>query len=456
MSMTPCPAGLRARSPWRCRLVLLLVPWLLAAGPAAAQESPPAPEVAGVATGEVTGRIEGRAEAGLTVVLLRFGPQGATGGGPVARTTTDARGRYTFSDVAIDREAVYQVGARVEGRLVASERFRFPEGATRVERNVLPAPGEREAAAAHAPAERPEDLPRGRVTGTIMGHAEAGIPVMLLQLRLNEEGQPRPTPLGRSETDAEGGYTFTDVPIEPQTVYQLGARVEGRLVGSRPFSFPEGGRTVRHDLKVPEVRSDTGALRVDEALLVAEPRAGGARITEVVHLGNPTPDVIALGGSPLELPVAGGASDFEVLRNDLEQGSHDYLGPKLLLHGRVPPGRSVVAYRYRMDAPLGTLRWERRYPRGANLLRVLAPQGTLQAGGPELEALPPETFDEVTYDAWERPQVPAGATVRLRLTGAPMAYWVLWMPAAGFFVLMAGVVAWFLRRRLGGTGDAAA
>jgi hypothetical protein len=183
-------------------------------------------------------------------------------------------------------------------------------------------------------------------------------------------------------------------------------------------------------------------------LWVAEPRTGQVWVTEVLHLENPTEDVIDLARTPLELPVPEEAEELEVLRLDLEEGSEQRLGPKLLVSGRVPPGLVVIAFRYRQPAPLGRVRWERRYAFPIGAWRVLAPQDTLQAEGEGLAAGPPETFQEVTFATWSRTELAPDALLAARLSGVPMSQWVLLFPLAGFALVMAGVVIVFVRRRL--------
>lgn len=297
------------------------------------------------------------------------------------------------------------------------------------------------------------ELPRGVVSGTLVGHQQEGTPVVLLRFQLDGQGQPQGGPIGRTATDAQGGYRFADVPIDDRSVYRIGTRVGGRLVGSDPFTFPRGQQAVTVNLEVPGRSEDASGLRIDELLWVAEPATAGAWVTEVIHLTNPAADVIDTTRAPLELPLPGGTERFEMLRLDAEAAEHERLGPKLLLRGQLPPGTSVVAFRYRLPAPLGRVHWERRYDWPVAALRVLTPEGALQVSGPGLEPGAPETFEETTFSGLERREIAPGEPIALSLRGIPMAQWLFLLPLAGFAVVAGGLVWWFFRARLKPAAD---
>jgi hypothetical protein len=289
----------------------------------------------------------------------------------------------------------------------------------------------------------------GSVEGQLLGHAEAGTPVVLLQYRLDAAGNPEGGPIARTETREDGAYLFTGVPIDPRTVYRLGTRIGGRLIASDPFTFPRSETRVVFNLRVPEVSTEPGALRGRELLWVAEPRAGQVWVTEVLHLENPTADQIDLGRAPLELPLPRDAQELEMLHFDLAEGTQERLGAKLLVSGRVPPGITRIAFRYLQPAPLGRVSWARSYAFPIDALRVLSPSDSVRIEGDRLAPAPPETYEDVTYMVWTREAIAPGEPLAARLSGIPISQWVLLPPVAGFAFLMAGIVLWFLWRRIG-------
>ena len=95
----------------------------------------------------------------------------------------------------------------------------------------------------------------GRITGRILTAPEgtnfSAIKVVLVQFRLDAKGVPQGSTLQTVMVDSDGGYAFNDVPIEPQTVYQIGARLNDTMLGSEAFTFPKGERKVMMNLRVP-------------------------------------------------------------------------------------------------------------------------------------------------------------------------------------------------------------
>jgi hypothetical protein len=242
---------------------------------------------------------------------------------------------------------------------------------------------------------------------------------------------------------------FENVPVQADTVYRLGTRIDGRLVASDPFTFPKDAAKVVFNLRPPAVLKDQSVLSAQELLWVAEPRAGSVWITEVVHLSNSSPDAVDTHESPLSLPIPADAADFEMLRLEDESAQHERLGERLLIRGQFAPGLGVIAFRYRLPAWLGSAGWTRAYPFVAAKLRVLSPGGSVRAEGEGFAETAPETFQNVNYTVWAHEALAAGTPVTVRLTGVPILQPLLLAPLAGFALLMAGLVWWFLRRRLG-------
>ena len=79
-------------------------------------------------------------------------------------------------------------------------------------------------------------------------------------------------------------------------------------------------------------------------------------------------------------------------------------------------------------------------------------QGEIQVGGGLLKARPSRKIEEKTYDVWGAADLPAEAAIKFSVSGVPVAQWIYLVPTGLFFIIMAGVVFWFLRRRLAGGG----
>jgi hypothetical protein len=205
---------------------------------------------------------------------------------------------------------------------------------------------------------------------------------------------------------------------------------------------------VQLNLNVPGLVTDPSALRFKQALVALEPAVGAVWVTEVVHLGNPTPNVIDVINAPLELSVSADAGDLTMVRQDMDEPNHAHLGQKLLVYGRIQPGDSTIAFRYRLGAALGALRVDMLYPHPVDELLVIAPKGSLSLASEQLTAQPPRQFEGTAYDSWNATQMPAQRLVQLRAKGIPMQQGLLLLPLLGFFAVMTGMLIWFVRKRL--------
>jgi len=293
--------------------------------------------------------------------------------------------------------------------------------------------------------------PTARVVGRIIGAAPkevAGAKVVLVRFKLDTQGVPQGVPVQTQAADGQGRYEFKQVPVDPRAVYKLGAAIADRLVSSDPFTFPEGKRLVQLDLHVPGLVSDPAGLHFKQALLAFEPAVGAVLVTEVLHVGNPTANVIDVANAPLELNLPAGATDLEMVRQDQEGADHTLLGQKLLVYGRIHPGETTIVFHYRVGAALGTMRADMRYPYPVDELLVLAPQGSLTLVSEQLSPGQPRKLEGASYDVWTSRQVQAQHTVALRAQGIPLRQELFLIPLLGFFAVMAGVVLWFIRRRM--------
>jgi hypothetical protein len=296
-----------------------------------------------------------------------------------------------------------------------------------------------------------------RVVGRIIGAAPkdaAGAKVVLVRFKLDPQGVPQGVPVQTQAADAQGHYEFKQVPVDPQAVYKLGAAISGQVVSSDPFTFPEGKRLVQLDLRVPGLVSDPAGLHFTQALVALEPAVGAVWVTQVLHVGNPTANVIDVANAPLELILPAGASDLQMVREDQEGAQHTLLGPKLLIYGRIHPGATTIVFRYRLGAALGTVQADMRYPYPVDELLVLAPQGSLKLASEQLSPDQPRQLEGTRYDSWSGQKVQAEHPVVLRARGIPLRQELFLIPLLGFFALMAGVVAWFVLWRMHQAPDA--
>ena len=314
-----------------------------------------------------------------------------------------------------------------------------------------------------------EEAGTGSVSGRIIAGDEAGavgglqvggVTVVLLRFTLDDSGKPQGGPISRQLAAEDGSYEFTGVTIEPGAAYQLGTRVGGRLASSAVFTFPEGGGVVRQDLTVSgevqedltvsgEARETLEGLHFRQVVVGLEPGRGEVMVTEVLHIENPSQRVVAVERPPLEIPIPAAAENLEMIRFNHPRAAHERVGGRLMITGNLVPGTTTIAYRYFLPAWLGKAVFRKRYPLPVAELLVLSPSHNLKISGDGLAAVEDQTIEEIVYRAWGRSGIPAETAFRVTATGFPIRQEILLLPALGFFVVMAGVVGWFFRKRLG-------
>ena len=290
----------------------------------------------------------------------------------------------------------------------------------------------------------------GDPAGTVAGLRVGGVTVVLLRFTLDDSGKPKGGPISRQVAGADGSFAFTGVTIEPGAVYRLGTRVEGRPASSSLFTFPEGGGEVRQDLTVSgEARETLEGLHFGQVLVGLEPRRGEVMVTEVLHIENPSRRVVAVERPPLEFLIPEAAEELEMLRFDHPGAAHERVGGRLMVTGNLVPGTTTIAFRYLLPAWLGKAVFQKRYPLPVKELLVLSPSHNLKVSGTGLVAVENQTIEKIVYRAWRRSEIPAETVFRVTATGFPIRQEILLLPALGFFLVMAGVVGWFFRKRLG-------
>ena len=301
-----------------------------------------------------------------------------------------------------------------------------------------------------ASAQSPEQK-TGMVRGSILGAPEGtdfkGVQVVLLRYQLDETGKPKSQQVGMVPAGPAGEYQFDQVEILSMSVYQLGTRFQGQMLGSDTFTFPGEGNEVLMNLQIPRLSSDDSGVKLDEAIFFMEPRRGQLWITEVLHLINPTKNMIEGVQRPLEVMLPKGVSDLEMLR-EVQGGEHKRVGRKLLLYGNLAPGRNVVAFRYTVSAALGTLSLEKTYPYATGILTLLSPEGSLVVNGNLINPQEQKTIQNVRYDAWLAKDIEPEARLDISISGIPPRQYYLLYLLIGFVAAMIGVLFWFHRKRL--------
>lgn len=298
----------------------------------------------------------------------------------------------------------------------------------------------------------------GTVTGrVIMPHRDAtGSEVVLRRFTLNDQGKPAGAPVARQTAGKNGTYRFESVVIASKAVYRLSTRIDGELASSNLFTFPDGQNEVTIDLDVaaPAPAGEhtgtvkDGAVGIEQALLVVDSAIGRLWITEVLHISNRSGRAIDRKNDPLTLPISADAENFTVLRGDEAHGSISRDGGSLKFTGSLLPGNSTIAYRYSQGVFWGSANLDRRYGMPVSEVVVLTPPNTVQVGGAGFVPRGEQKVQSTTYASWGRSSVPENTIVEISVRGVPISQNTLLAPLALFAVIMAGMLWWFVRRRM--------
>ncbi len=266
--------------------------------------------------------------------------------------------------------------------------------------------------------EAPGALPPGPATlrGRIVH--EAGGPVADLPVVLYAapgEGSPG---LGRSVSDASGGFAFEGISNDPGIAYLVGVRAEDLPFGMRVGFEP--GQTLREiEVRIAAAVSDASGVERAAARLRIDRGCGGLRIVETHELRNPGDRVVffpearregALPILALELPAGAGPVSVPFAAQRLEQA-----GARVAFFGPLHPGVHEIEFSYSVPAQgdAALLAW--RFPQGVRRLEVWTDAAGPHATGAGLAPAAPRTLEGHSYASSAAGPLAPGAALELRL-----------------------------------------
>ena len=317
------------------------------------------------------------------------------------------------------------------------------------------------AGAAAAAAQEPEVVVRGRVVnGTSGGSAVQGQTVIFHQH----------TPASHADletlTDRDGGFTFEGIAFDPEVVYAVSITFQGGLYGVDIDL--SGGSPPPVDITVYDATgSDEVVSAAAVSVLLAEADRASQTVSalEIVRIVNESGLTYVPGPGPMQLlrfALPPGASDLSV-QTDLRGADVFQVDLGFGLSAAVPPGSYEVMFAYRVPYSDAEYSFPKSLRYGAALLRILAPEETVQLAGGDLGTPEDVEIGGRAYRLLSATEVPRGARVSVELTELPLAslnervsrgfdavQWELAAPAAlgGFLILLLAVVLW--RRATGG------
>lgn len=487
------------------RQALLASALLLGAASAAAQ----VPPGDGAVRGRVVQEASGESAAGVDVVLYTAAADGSTG---IARTVSDADGRFAFEGLSTDPKRVYLVGARA-GEVPVGQRVSFSEGASEVqvelrlaqpttdtdgvrvgtaflridrgcsglrvnEAHELSNPGK---TVVYVPEDQREgrrpvfeaELPAGAADfATPVGSSALGFAVDGRRVRFWGPVYP-------GDQDLEFGYSL---PGEPglQT-FQRGfptgaARVEiltddagpqvrgeglspakGRDVDGRPYGAVSAGplaagTSLAFQVEVPDEDTAPVGLSRSEVWLELDDAALVVDESYLMHTDGPEP-LQASSDSPLLcLPLPAGAEALRFSTDTLRMGIELDSSGALAFRGPLPAGDSVISLRYRLPVSQkdGDTVFARHFPRPLELLSVFVADNRVVADTERLHRVRSVRRDDRNYLQLQGFQIEPSEEVAIHLRRLPAPQPVSRLASIGFALVAGAGALFYLIGPLGG------
>ncbi len=272
----------------------------------------------------------------------------------------------------------------------------------------------------------------GRISnGTPGADIPVALPVVLEVYRFGERIEILDT-----VSDADGGFSFENVPGEFGTGYIVSTQYAGGFYSyERDFPLPEpvelpvyestgDGEAVRvtvHSLVINGADADTGLMNV-LALVGLENSGDRTFVPELPQAG------AMMSFLRFSLPLT--ASEVDVQSN-LRGGSILQIDRGFAMTSPVPPGSYEIAYTYQAAYEGGKLSYTQSFPFGAETFRVLILSGLGSVTGEGLEEAEPATLGDQEYVQMEARDLDVGARVDLTFSGLPQPpLWKRWQQAA--------------------------
>lgn len=262
---------------------------------------------------------------------------------------------------------------------------------------------------------------RGRVHNATTGAAAPGVDVQLVFI-----GPQGTDPVGATRSGADGRFAFGGL-LDGR--YLLTARYQG--ISYAAHAVVSGG-PVEVTIQVHDAATEV-PLRVSLLGIAVEVRQGYVRVSEVVHLQNPTSQTFM---GEVTFPLPPGAR-FVAFADGFHQPrfADGRIGDRLI----VRPGSHQLAYMYSIGGS-GEVGLKRRLGLPVDRLELFV-TAPAEARSPRLQALPSVTNEGQTYTRASGRAVPAG-DLDVVVAGVPATRQWLAPAAAGALaaVLIAGLV----------------
>lgn len=229
----------------------------------------------------------------------------------------------------------------------------------------------------------------------------------------------------RTTTAAEDGtFAFTDIPPGADLHYSIRATYQD-VPYRATVTGPLPADPIR--LTVFETTSSIEQVRVLRNSVVVTGADGEQRwveFLEMLVLGNQgdrtvVPDIATTG--PMDLlrfSLPAGATNLDVL-SDLPKADLIQVDRGFALVGPVPPGDHQMLYSYRVPYQGSSLAFDRSFPLGAGVFRLLVPESLPDVTVTDLQEQAPVTLGQTRYRVLEGQDIARGAGADMHIGGLP-------------------------------------
>jgi len=242
---------------------------------------------------------------------------------------------------------------------------------------------------------------------------EAGTEIALYAL------YPDGTPgVGATRTDAAGRFVFEELANDTGIVYLVGARYRGVPYGAR-VTFGADQTRADVELTVSEPTRDASGLEVREVVLEVQWVGTRLALLEAHRLFNAGDRAILVpedaregAQAPFEARLPAGASDFGPAPGGIDDGFEEADG-RVRFWGPIYAGEQELRFQYRLPAEGEEVELAKRFPRGADRVLVLVPEGGVTVASEAMTTLEDVEIEGTTYRALEARSLAPGASLPL-------------------------------------------
>ena len=280
------------------------------------------------------------------------------------------------------------------------------------------------AATALTAAQASAQHPPVTISGRILNATAASSPVPGLPVTLHMQTTETQDSIS-ALADAQGRFQFADITPDPAVTYAVSVRYQDALYGAQ-INLRQGSPPPI-TINVYEAAYDLDVIRVDSSsLLFADADRATQTIAalEIVKVVNDSDRTFVPGSQgPMSLLRFGLPPGSEALQVDTRLLGADIVQVDrgFAVLGSVPPGAHDIMFTYTFPYRGAETTIAKSFPFGANSLRVLSPQETLDIHSADIGAAQPVSIGERPYRLIEASDIERGRRISVRLSDLPRA-----------------------------------